>query len=485
MGQGMSNGIHPKHVGIYNKILQIKIPATRVQIIETVLLDHEVKQSAQRTGVYGPLLQYIASVRSGRPIQLPGEAPAGPPQTAVFQPLPTPFSQGSALPPPIQIQNHRTTAGNAGNAGNVADRGGSTSDQYQQQLALRNGGGIFQNNGKQDPFQVLQKSNRSEKALNFFTACLRVLGIQEEIALTESTLKKSYKKAALKAHPDKGGSDAALDAVTRAYAYLSEVLTIVEGRKVGKGKTMSVGGGGGEDTRKVPSNMNEAMMMRERESSAWNMSPGGSAGSGGSGAIENMPPVKLNPKNLDMNAFNALFEKMKLPDPENDGYGDWLKGNGGEGNAPTFSGKYNRDVFNRMFTDHTVRDGEHYNNGGNPESLDLAPTFGTEIGNFGGEHTSAFDSSLGYTDLKSAYTKHNTISNQVANVKIEDRNLESYRASRERGPDPFSAEERRRQEEWERQQKEKEKRRQIRAAEQQMAVTSHFERLKQYTIVDK
>ena len=467
MGQGMSNGIHPKHVGIYNKILQLKVPVTRVQIIETVLLDSEVKQSAQRTGVYGPLLQYIASVRSGRPIMLPGEAPATTTPSA-FQPLPTAFSQGSALPPPIQIQNHRGP-----------ERGGNTSDQYQQQLALRNNGGNVQGGGgwaNQDPFKVVQKSNRSEKALNFFTACLRVLGIQEEVALTDSTLKKAYKKAALKAHPDKGGSDAALDAVTRSYAYLSEVLTVVEGRKMGKGKAVS--GTEISEQRKTPANMNEAMMMRDRESSAWNM--GGGAGGG-----ESTAPIKLNPKNLDMNAFNALFEKMKLPDPENDGYGDWLKGNGGEGSGPAFSGKYNRDVFNRMFTEHTVRDGEQYDNGGNPESLNLAPTFGTEIGGHSSEHTSAFDSSLGYTDLKSAYTKHNTISNQVANVRVEDRNLESYRASRERGPDPFSAEERRRQEDWERHQKEKERQRQIRAAEQQMAVSSHFERLKQYAIVDK
>lgn len=467
MGQGMSNGIHPKHVGIYNKILQIKSPATRVQMIQTVFMDADVKQSAQRTGVYGPLLQYIASVNSGRPISLPGEAPATN-TPAVFQPLPTPFTQGSALPPPIQIQNHRTSA----NGPPI-----STSDQYQQQLALRNNGGNLQGGSgwsNQDPFKVVQKSNRSEKALNFFTACLRILGIQEEVALTESTLKKAYKKAALKAHPDKGGSDAALDAVTRSYAYLSEVLTIVEGRKVGKGKAVT--GTEISQQRNVPANMNEAMMMRERESSAWNMGGGGG---------ESVAPVKLNPKNLDMNAFNALFEKMKLPDPENDGYGDWLKGNGGEANAPTFSGKYNRDVFNRMFTEHAVRDGEQYDNGGNPESLDLAPTFGTEIGGRSSEHTSAFDSSLGYTDLKSAYTKHNTISNQVANVRVEDRNLESYRAARERGPDPFSAEERRRNELWERKQKDKEHQRQIRAAEQQMAVSSHFERLKQYAIVDK
>lgn len=464
MGQGMSYGIHPKHVDIYNKIIQIKSPATRVQMIETVLMDLQVKQSAQRVGTYGALLQYISTVRSGgRPSLLPGEVPSS-------VPISSPYSgHQNTLPPPIQIQSNKAQ-------GHVqASR--NTNDTFQQQLALRNNGGDIHNGGAKDPFQVLQKANRSEKALNFFTACLRVLKIEEEVALTEGTLKKAYKKAALKAHPDKGGSDAALDAVTRAYAYLSEVLTIVEGKRVGKGKAVT----GGSSTRVVPTNMNDAQMMRDRESNDWALK--GNSG----GSTEGADPIRLNPKNLDMNAFNALFEKMKLPDPENDGYGDWLKGAGGEASAPTFSGKYNRDVFNKVFTEHAVRgfEGEGEDNRGQPESLDLAPTFGTEIGRGGGEHTAPFDSSLGYTDLKSAYTKHNTISNQVANVKLETRTYDAYRAMRERGPDPYNDREKQVQDQWERREKEKERMRQIRAAEQQMAVTSHFDRMKQYAIVDK
>jgi hypothetical protein len=52
-----------------------------------------------------------------------------------------------------------------------------------------------------------------------------------------------------------------------------------------------------------------------------------------------------------MNAFNQLYEQTRIPDPEDDGYGDWLKDAADESAGPKFSGKYNRDVFNTMFQD--------------------------------------------------------------------------------------------------------------------------------------
>ena len=64
------------------------------------------------------------------------------------------------------------------------------------------------------------KGKRSEKALTYFQNCLQVLGLEEEVALTEETLKKAYKRMALKAHPDKGGSEEEFEAITRAHAYL-------------------------------------------------------------------------------------------------------------------------------------------------------------------------------------------------------------------------------------------------------------------------
>ena len=36
-------------------------------------------------------------------------------------------------------------------------------------------------------------------------------------------------------------------------------------------------------------------------------------------AWQHIEPVKLNAKNLDMNAFNQMFEKTHMADPDHDG----------------------------------------------------------------------------------------------------------------------------------------------------------------------
>jgi hypothetical protein len=47
-----------------------------------------------------------------------------------------------------------------------------------------------------------------------------------------------------------------------------------------------------------------------------------------------------------MNAFNKLFEQTHIPDPDSDGYGDWLKSADSKSTTgPKFSGQFNRDVF--------------------------------------------------------------------------------------------------------------------------------------------
>ena len=55
-----------------------------------------------------------------------------------------------------------------------------------------------------------------------------------------------------------------------------------------------------------------------------------------------------------MNAFNQMFEKTRMPDPDDEGYGDWLRTAEDAKSSPTFGGKFNRDVFHKMFEDETV-----------------------------------------------------------------------------------------------------------------------------------
>ena len=71
---GNSQALHPTYVNIYNKLILIQAPQTRVQMIETCLSGPEYVSAAKLAGVYGQLLAYVSHVRNGlQPPVLPGE----------------------------------------------------------------------------------------------------------------------------------------------------------------------------------------------------------------------------------------------------------------------------------------------------------------------------------------------------------------------------------------------------------------------------
>jgi PP-loop superfamily ATP-utilizing enzyme len=74
---------NPSHIRIYKDLLRIQNPATRVEMIRTLLVGQEYLASARSSGVYSHLLAYIARVEAGqRPAALPGEMA----MTSVSQP---------------------------------------------------------------------------------------------------------------------------------------------------------------------------------------------------------------------------------------------------------------------------------------------------------------------------------------------------------------------------------------------------------------
>ena len=246
-----------------------------------------------------------------------------------------------------------------------------------------------------------------QKMISYFSSCLEVLGIQEEVALTEEILKKAYKRAAITAHPDKGGSEDKFEAITRAYA-----------------------------------------------------------------------------------ALNQMFEKTHIVDPDHDGYGDWLKDETGDAKTKAFTGKFNRDVFNSMFDAEAKRKGggSASNQLIHPEAmaLTLAPSMGLEIGRERPDtFTPAPNSKQHFSDLKDAYSRETTISDKVANVRVETRSLDIYRASRERAPDPLNDREKTQLYEAEAHLKQREQQRQLRAASQGLVEQQYFDRMKQLVITDR
>lgn len=407
MGNSVSQ-LPAQYQRIYVNLIQIQNPQKRAETIQTILQSPEYTYAAKQAGIYSHLLHYVAQVQNGRQAPLlPGE------QARVA-------SQSE--------RQHSYTL---------------THHQPQQQT----------------PYEQLAESAQNDKALSYFQACLQVLGLEEEVALTEEALRSAYKKAAIKAHPDKGGSEKAFELVTRSYAYLNEILRRIKG---GRDKLRTV---------EAPTALKDERFKESKE-------------------FEHTKPIRLNPDKLDMNAFNQMFEKTRMPDPDEEGYGDWLRGSETSSSAPTFSGKFNRDVFNQMFEQESQKQGRQPQNQlavVSPQSLVLSPQMGVGLGRERpNDFTEAAPNGAGlkYTDLKAAYTTESTFSGQVQNVRVDIRDYDSYANSRKRAPDPLRDEEREALAAAERAAEAQELQRQIRLQNQKMAEQNYFDRMKQLVLTD-
>jgi hypothetical protein len=203
---------------------------------------------------------------------------------------------------------------------------------------------------------------------------------------------------------------------------------------------------------------------------------------------KHVEPVRLNAKNLDMNAFNKMFEQTHMPDPDSDGYGDWLKTEDSRKSEPAFKGQFNRDVFNRMFDSEAKKNQRQSNSlivHPGEMALTLNPTSGVDlVGERPDSFTAAPNSKFQFTDLRGAYTTDSTISDKVSNVQVGERNLEQYRAAREKAPDPFNQTELHGIREFESRQKQMDEMRERKRAEMGVRNQQYFDRMKQMVITD-
>ena len=442
MGNNQS-AIDPVHLRIYSNIIQIRDPIKRVQMINTCLASMEYVGSAKRAGIYSYLLNFVATVNAGgTPPLLPGE----------HQSSPNPPTQYNTAPQiPRSLQNNFTSNGIGSTHPSMINAPNAQSYSRQTQ--------IISHKDNTPSWKIITDTPK-QKAMSYFASCLEVLGIQEEVALTEEALRSAYKKMALRAHPDKGGSEELFEAVTRAYAYLSEIIKHMRGgRRADNNGQME-----------APSVINTS---RDTEAEKW----------------KHAEPVKLNAKNLDMNAFNKIFEQTHMPDPDSDGYGDWLKG-GDEGSAsgPKFKGQFNRDVFNRMFEEESRKSQKSTNAlmvHPGEMALTLNPTSGVSfISERPDSYTAAPNSKFQFTDLRGAYTSETTISDKVSNVQVGERNLEQYRASREKAPDPFSQSELHSIREFENRQRQQDEMRERKRAEMAVRNQQYFDQMKRLVITE-
>jgi curved DNA-binding protein CbpA len=426
-------------------MIKIQDPIKRIQIIQTCMTSIEYVNSAKRCGIYSYLLHYISTVQAGgQPPVLPGEQG----QTQYHQPQSEPSIPRSLQP------NFNANGGIGATHPSMLHAPNATTYQSSSRSSQ-----IVQHQSNEPSWKVITDTPK-QKAISYFASCLEVLNIQDEVALTEESLKSAYKKMALRSHPDKGGSEEYFEAVTRAYAYLVEILKFMKGGK--RGATTG------------PVHTSNVQQSREADAKKWDY--------GGE-------PVRLNAKNLDMNAFNTLFEQTHMPDPDSDGYGDWLKSADSQsGGGEKFKGEFNRDVFNRMFEDEArkgAKQSTHMIVHPGQMALTLNPTNGVDlVGERPDSYTAAPNSRFQFTDLRGAYTSESTISDKVSNVAVHDRNFEQYRASREKAPDPFNQSELHSIREFEQRQKSADEMRERKRAEMHMRNQQYHDRMKQMVITD-
>jgi curved DNA-binding protein CbpA len=376
------------HLRIWNELTQIENDATRLKMVETLLIVPEYVQALKRVGLFGDVAVWTTAVKRGQWAEWPQYAP---PAAAPTRPKVAP--------------NTREKVSNA-----------------------------------------ITKTAPARKAMDYLHEAYDLLGLSDDEPLTLEVLKAGYKRRAILVHPDKPGGNAEdFDALTKAYLYLQEVYNKLIPKAARKDTSTPVTMAQAKKYRNDPSlpvfdDGSEGISLVVRDPNApVTRAP----------AQAESAPVLLNPKKLDMNVFNQLFEQNRLPDPEHDdGYGDWLtsqeaseqkKGSG------SLRGKFNLDVFNKTFESDASASTAGKKNTivkyNSPDALILSPTAVVLGGEKPSEYTSPAGAGLQYTDLKAAYSTRTTFSQDVSNVKVGSKSIAQAKAEREKDPGPVSPEE--------------------------------------------
>tara|TARA_Y100000590_G_scaffold421158_1_gene524545 strand:+ start:3169 stop:4251 length:1083 start_codon:yes stop_codon:yes gene_type:complete len=196
----------------------------------------------------------------------------------------------------------------------------------------------------------------------------------------EKILKKAYLKAAMKSHPDRGGTPQEFQKVSIAYTILTKKLKESQNNHLHN------------ELRNESNNYVKSQL--------------------------NQPKVNVNmTDNFDINVFNKIYEDNKIPDAYDEGYGNWIEQNSAleSGQEKLFQNGFNKDMFNATFEQYKKEKSNQNQNQlikyQEPEirismsNQDSLMTLGQgKISNFGGT-----TDNLSYTDYKQAFTDGSTL----------------------------------------------------------------------------
>jgi hypothetical protein len=409
---------------IWSEICALESDTVRAHMIETVLRSPDLVAQSKMVGVYGTVMAWLTAQYNGSAVSFPYATGSTQQSTRnMMYTTPTPsYRQGPAHPSLMSSSSSSSTA--------------------------------FASSPSSTAIMV----SPSAKAHDYFQEAVEMLGIGPDEQITQDRLRSAYKRASLKAHPDKGGSKEAFDEVSRAYRYVEKILVRINPRFSVEGSSSTMAG-----PSMTISDIEKPVTLRTNSVIA-----------------ATPPPVKLSAKKLDMGIFNKMFEENRMPDPDRDGgYGGWMKSSddaGAVGADPRLKGKFSSDVFESVFRERVSKGSD-----GGRGREELYAQGGVEIGGASNNFTAAFGSDNQFTDIKEAYTNGATMFQHVADVKVSDRRMKSAkdfeRARAEELTRKDPAEAARFQAEVEAE-AERERQRQARVAEQEKMTNSWAEGLR-------
>lgn len=215
-----------------------------------------------------------------------------------------------------------------------------------------------------------------------------------EYNATEDDVKKAYRKFSLKYHPDKPTGDAKkFMMITQAYVYLLQKIKEMTGNK------------SHSEMQKDAQNYFEDMDKKKAERKQ-HITRG----------EEDLDQMEIGEKNFNVDQFNKIFEKNKLPSTWDKGYGgDWGDDSDKEEEV-VMNKKFSMDVFNSAFDEQKKKKIEK-----KPERqiMIIEEPQPQLLNNLGFEELGQGDindftndrviSDMNFTDYKMAYTKNNVL----------------------------------------------------------------------------
>ena len=217
-----------------------------------------------------------------------------------------------------------------------------------------------------------------------------------EYNATEDDVKKAYRKFSLKYHPDKPTGDAKkFMMITQAYVYLLQKIKEMKGNKSHR------------EMQKEAQDYFEEMDKKKAERKQHDSQRGGE---------EDLDRMEIGEKNFNVDQFNKIFEKNKLPSTWDKGYGgDWGDDSDKEEEV-VMNKKFSMDVFNSVFDEQKKKKIEK-----KPERqiMIIEEPQPQLLNNLGFEELGQGDindftndrviSDMNFTDYKMAYTKNNVL----------------------------------------------------------------------------